>query len=206
MAWRGRGKGSSDVIKRGAAFRPTTAETYEPFPDSHIVNPPLELTPNDGELVNIQRLLVNHLLNPGDDGLMRVHLGASESHILALADGGANRRELWKRLAEEVGACYYPSELMTDSRSAMMGTAKKASSNSAKVAKSLAALENSEGKGETEVDGDQSPKSVAEESESDESLGGEDYNVRFDYEDEGARDDYDDGDDGGGGGDYGGEF
>lgn len=202
--WRGRSKGSSDVIRRGSAFRPAVPESYDPFPESHTVNPPLPLSAADEELVNVQRLLVNHLLNPGDEALMRVHMGAAESLLLALSEEG-KKTELWKRLASDVGACYYPSELMTDSRSILMGIAKKSSASSAaKLSKSLAALENSEGKGEGEP-GEQSPKSVAGESESDESIGGEDYNVRFDYEDEGARDDYDDGDDGGGG-DYGGEF
>lgn len=47
---------------------------------------------------------------------------------------------------------------------------------------------------------------MAESDESDDSIGGDDYNVARDFEDEGARDDY--GDEGGddGGGDYGGEI
>jgi hypothetical protein len=201
----GRGsKGSSDVIKRGSAFRPSGPEKYELFPSNHIVAPPLPLSERDEALVNTQRVLVNHMLLTASN--TRVHLGSSEFHSAALS--GEPRPELWKRLATEVGACYYPQELMTDSRSVLFGVPKKSSSNSAKVAKSLAALESSEQKGapEGEATGEQSPKSNEEEVESsDESIGGDDYNVRMDFEDEGARDDYDDGGDDGGG-DYGGEF
>ena len=152
-------------------------------------------------MVNTQRLLVNHLLNPGEETLMRVHLGTAESHLAALSGDGA-KVELWKRLAAQVGASYYPSELMTDSKSALMGIAKKPAPAAVKSAKSLAALESSEGKG-PEADGEQSPKTAEEESDSDESIGGDDYNAGRDYEDEGARDDYDEGGDEG---DYGGEF
>lgn len=203
MSWRGRGKGSSDVIRRGSAFRPSANDTYEPFPLTHEVASAMPLSEKEEALVNTQRLLVNHLLNPGDDILTRVHLGAAETHIAALS-GEGKKPELWKRLAAEVGAQYYPAELMTDSRSVLLGIQKKQSST-VKSAKSLAALESSESKESEAEAGDQSPKSVVEESESDESLGGEDYNVRQDFEDEGARDDYDEGGDDGGG-DYGGEF
>jgi len=186
------------VIKRGSAFRPSGPEKVEAFPPSHVVTPPLPLTEREEALVNAQRLLVNHMLSAASG--TRVHFGASKLN-------GDVETELWKKLAAEVGACYYPAELMTDSRSVMLGIPKKSSSNAGKLAKSLAALESSEQKApDGEQPGDQSPKSGEEDADSsDESLGADDYNVQMDFEDEGARDDYDDGDDGGGG-DYGGEF
>lgn len=192
-------KGSSDMIRRGSAFRPSGPEKVEAFPESHPVAPPMPLTEREEALVNAQRLLVNHMLSATSN--TRVHFTSNKFN-------GDAEIELWKKLAAEVGACYYPAELMTDSRSVMLGIPKKSTSNSAKLAKSLAALESSEQKGDTgEPTGDQSPKSGEEEAESsDESLGADDYNLQMDFEDEGARDAYDDGDDGGGGGDYGGEF
>lgn len=201
MAWRGRGKGSSDIIKRGSAFRPAVSDSYEPFPESH---PVLECGPVDAStelLINGQRLLVNHLLNPGEETLMRVHLGEVQELF--------SKKSLWKQLASEIGAEFYPSELMTDSKSVLFGIASKKSSPkksaSTKASSALAALESSENKGPDE---EQSPRSeVAESEESDDSIGGDDYNVGRDFEDEGARDDYgDEGGDDGGGGDYGGEI
>lgn len=194
------GKGSLDIVKRGSAFRSSGPEKVELFPESHEVAAPMELSDREQEWVNSQRLLVNHMLSTTCN--TRVHLGSSELHSAALS--GEPRPEMWKRFAAEIGACYYPSELMTDSRSVLFGVQKKSASSSAKMAKSLEALESSEQKAPEEGGGDQSPKSGGEEDveSSDESIGGEDYNVRMDFEDEGARDDYDDGD---GGGDYGGE-
>jgi hypothetical protein len=194
----GRAKGSSEVVKRGSAFRPAGPEKIELFPSSHTVYPPLPLTERDEALVNGQRVLVNHMLSSETN--TRVHFAKSQI-------GPDEEACLWKRLASEVGLCYYPAELMTDSKSTLFGVSKKSSKTQIKLSKSLAELESSEQKAPEEGadGGEQSPKSAEEESESgDESLGGDDYKVHMDFEDEGARDDYDDGDDGGG--DYGGEF
>ena len=189
MSWRGRGKGSSDVIRRGQAFRTVANLSYEPFPSSYSVDPPLPVSAKDALLINSQRLLVNHLLS--SDVGFRIPLGGLKPE----------GESLWKRLAEEFGDAYYPIELLTDSRSTMLGIAKK-QKIPGKTSKSLAELENSEKK----IEGETSPKSREDEAvlseSSDESV--DDYNVRMDVEDEGARDDFDDnGDDGG---DYGGEF
>jgi hypothetical protein len=203
MAFRGRGKGSSDVIKRGSAFRPAGPDKFELYPSAHEVAVPLELGPGEETLVNIQRLLVNHMLGSH----MRVHLGVAESHMKNLnGPEAAGPPEVWKRLAAEIGASYYPADLMTDSRSTLFGgVSKKSSSSAVKSAKSLAALESSEQKAPDGGEGEQSPKSQEDEdvSSSGDSIGGEDYNVRLDFEDEGARDDYEDDE---GAGDYGGEF
>jgi hypothetical protein len=203
VAFRGRGKGSSDVIKRGSAIRPTGPEKFELFPSSHEVAEPLPLLPEEESLVNTQRLLVNHMLA----SQARVHLGVAETHMKVLNGADGDAGELWRRLATDVGAAYYPQELMTDSKSVLFGIPKKSSNSAVKVAKSLIALESSEQKNPDVEGGEQSPKSNPEEleSSSDESVAGDDYNVRLDFEDEGARDDYDDGMDDGGG-DYGGEF
>lgn len=203
MAWRGKGKGSSDVIKRGSAFRPAvSSDSYDPFPDSH---PVLECEPLDSKteaLINAQRLLVNHLLNPGEETLMRVHLSTTTA---AGQDSSFSKQELWKQLAKDIGPEFYPAELMTDSRSVLFGVQHKKKSSPKKNPKtSLAALESSENKGGEEET--HSPRSQVEESQdSDDSVGGDDYNIGLDFEDEGARDDYDEGGDEGGG-DYGGEI
>ena len=197
MAWRGRGKGSSDMIKRGSAFRPSVSESYELFPESHpVLECADQLDVETESLVNAQRILVNHLLNSGDEIQMRVHLGETRDSKL----------ELWKQLARDIGAEYYPAELMTDSKHVMFGTVKKSTSSPKKPSAkaSLSALESSENNGEED---EKSPRSqVAESSDSDDSLGGQDYNLGLDFEDEGARDDYDDGGGDEGGGDYGGEI
>ena len=185
MSWRGRGKGSSDLIRRGQAFRTLANESYDPFPESYTVVPPQQLSSLDETLINTQRLIVNHLLFPGNDIPFRVPLTGSDG-------------SLWKRLSSEIGGAYYPRELLTDSKHVALGVPKRA-----KIlpTKTLAELENSENKNEEEA----SPKSVEDDQQSEaSSVGADDYNVGQDFEDEGARDDYDDGGDGGG--DYGGEF
>ena len=183
MAWRN--KGSSDLIRRGQAFRTVAHDAYETFPAKYLdkVEPPGEAVST--VLVNNQRELVNHLLYPEGEISFRVHL-------TPYALGAAS---LWKRLVEEIGESYYPPELLSDSRSA------KRQKIFVPVKKSLAELENQDKEGEEE-DKEEDPEVGAQ---SDSSVGADDYNVRLDFEDEGARDDNDDGDNGGGD-DYGGEF
>jgi hypothetical protein len=178
--------------------------SFDPFDTStHTVQESIELSEKDLKLVNCQRLLVNYLLNPTDSVYLRVPLGTAESHLNLLTnDNGSKPIPMWKNLASEIGPEYYPPELMTDSRSVLLGTSKPDSKKTLKKIASLAALESSEQKG----DGEGSPKSgdePADESD-DDSVGADDYNIQMDFEDEGAGDDYDEDD--GGGGDYGGEF
>jgi hypothetical protein len=208
MSWRGRGKGSSDMIRRGSAFRAPVSSSFDPFEvPLERLGETLKLEDEDQVLLNSQRVLVNNLLSPGDDMYMRVPLGAMEGTLLT--DGtGAKPLPLWKRLSSEIGWEFYPAELMTDSRSVMLGIASKKKAESGKKKVSLAALEQSEQTGDN-GEGGESPKSnadnAAEEEEDDDSVGADDYMVHMDYEDEGARDD-DYADEEVGGGDYGGEF
>jgi hypothetical protein len=195
------------MIRRGSAFRAPVSSSFDPF-ETPLENlgETIPLTEEDRELLNSQRLLVNYLLSPGDDMYMRVPLGAAEGTLSLLTDGtGSKPLPLWKRLSCEIGAEFYPAELMTDSRSVMLGLASRKKTDVAKKRVSLTALEQSEQTGEGD---DESPKSNAEnieEEQDDDSIGADDYLVHMDYEDEGARDDaYADED--GGGGDYGGEF
>ena len=210
MSWRGRGKGSSDLIRRGSAFRAPVSSTFDPFEiPLERLGEPIKLTDEtDQSLLNYQRVLVNHLLSPGDDIYMRVPLGAAEGTLSLLNDGtGSKPLPLWKRLSLEVGSEFYPAELMTDSRSVMLGISSRKKTDGSKKKVSLAALEQSEQTG-GDGEGGESPKSNAEnpeDEEDDDSIGADDYLVHMDYEDEGARDD-DYADEDGGGGDYGGEF
>jgi hypothetical protein len=194
------------MIRRGSAFRAPVSSSFDPFETPlEKLGETIPLTEEDRTLLNSQRVLVNYLLSPGDDMYMRVPLGAAEGTLSLLTDGtGSKPLPLWKRLSAEIGPEFYPVELMTDSRSVMLGIASKKKTDVAKKRVSLTALEQSEQTGE----GDESPKSNAEnveEEDDEDSVGADDYLVHMDYEDEGARDD-DYADEDQGGGDYGGEF
>ena len=136
---------------------------------------PLPLSAEDQSLFNNSRLLINDLLDPGVSISFQVRLGTAEGHLSLLK--GKSQIPLWKRLAEEIGEAYYPAELMTDSRAVLLGKVKQ--STGLRPQRSLEALESSEKKGEGgEGEETGSPKSrPEEESESDESIAGDDYNI-----------------------------
>ena len=210
MLWRGRGKGSSDLIRRGAAFRAPVSSSYDPFetPLEKLGDRIDDFSENDQNLLNSQRVLVNYLLSPGDDMYMRVPLSSGTMSLLNEVSEVSS--SLWKRISSEIGSEFYPTELMTESRSTMLGivSKKKGEMERKKGNLSLAALEQSEQTGGDNEGGEGSPKSqadIAEEEEDDDSIGAEDYLVHMDYEDEGAKDD-DYAEEDMGGGDYGGEF
>jgi hypothetical protein len=183
------------MVRRGSAFRSSTAESYDPF-DPTIFPVSINTaprTPRETELINHQRLVVNYMFMPEDD-TMRISLKGA-----AMAEP---QTPLWKQLATKIGEAYYPAELMTDSRSALLGTPSHKRRDIGKLtAKSLAALESVEGAEPTSPNSNEGSDKPEENVSSDDSIGGEDYSGHRDFEDEGAReDDYED-ERGGGDGD-----
>jgi hypothetical protein len=179
------------VIRRGAAYR-NSIDSFELFPPSYKIPTTREISETDERLVNNQRLIVNDLL-----------AGELRENLVNPSIQTTEPDSLWRSLSREVGEAYFPKELMTDSRAVALGHQphRPTTAAAARIPKSLDALESSEQKGEEAEPG--SPKSQAgeEEPSDDDSMGGADYNLQMDFEDEGARDDYDDGGDDGGGGD-----
>ncbi len=145
--------------------------------------PPTAFTAQDEALVNNQRLLVNFWVTPGPQSY-RVHLNSDTASSALLKTSGSLR----KRLIKEVGAEYFPKELLADSLAAL-GVKKKASPRKDALKASLKSLEEAEKKQVGPQAAEDAEDEEASDQSEDESVGAADYEVGAGFDDDAEGDD-----------------
>jgi len=151
-------------------------DDYSVYPKSFEIPATPTFTSDDEVLVNNQRLLVNFWVLPGPSSY-RVYLNSDTASSSARKARGSEG--IRKRLIDEVGAEYFPPDLLSDSLAAL-GVKKKVSPRKDALKVSLRSLEDAEEKQGPQEEAEAPEASDASE---DESIGAADYEAGGDFDD-----------------------